>query len=512
MPMIVTDPHKLDNPIIFANRAFLSMTGYAADEIVGLNCRFLQGPNTDRLTVAGIREAIEQRREHSTEILNYRKDGSTFWNALFLSPVFNERKELVYYFASQLDVSRRRDAEEALAQSQKMEALGQLTGGISHDFNNLLQVIAGQLDLLNFKLRAPEIDREKALRNVEGARQSVSRAATLTQQLLAFSRKQRLEGRPINLNTSASGIVEMIEQSFTNRAPDAQITVDLRLDPTLRNCQIDPSQLEVAMLNVLLNARDAMPAGGSITIKTANVSVERSDSVSFGGLPEGDYVSISMTDTGGGIPKEIVQRVMEPFFTTKEEGKGTGLGLSMVYGFTKQSGGTTQIYSEVGLGTTVRLFFPATASEVREAHENLPRMGVRGGHERVLVVDDRPEVAQVAQDLLESLGYQVQTVLSAHEALATVDALPADQKPQLLFTDIIMPGSINGIVLARAMREKVPGIHVLLTTGYAGDVSARNADMGSEFDVIFKPYRQEDLARKVRMVIDGATGSNLQPG
>ena len=511
MPMIVTDPHQADNPIIFANRAFLSMTGYGSDEIMGRNCRFLQGPKTDPLTVAGIREAIEQKREHSTEILNYRKDGSSFWNALFVSPVFNEHKELVYYFASQLDVSRRRDAEEALAQAQKMEALGQLTGGIAHDFNNLLQVIAGQLDLLKFKLRVPEIDRDKCAQHVDGARQSVTRAASLTQQLLAFSRKQRLVGRPINLNATANAVVDIVEQSFGD-AEQGRIKLVLKLERGLQNCQVDPSQLEVALLNVLLNARDAMPEGGTITLKTANLEIDSSDGVSFAGLPEGEYVSISITDTGTGIPREYLQRVMDPFFTTKEEGKGTGLGLSMVYGFAKQSGGAAQIYSEVGLGTTLRLFFPATADESKDRKPNLNQISLRGGQERILVVDDRPEVADTAEELLGSLGYQVTKALSAKEALDIIEILPSGKKPQLLFSDIIMPGGMNGISLARLVREKISGIHILLTTGYAGDMSAPKSDVGSEFDLIHKPYRRDDLARKVRAVLDGATGSNLRPG
>jgi PAS domain S-box-containing protein len=511
MPMIVTDPHQADNPIIFANRAFLSMTGYGSEEIMGRNCRFLQGPNTDSLTVAGIREAIEQKREHSTEILNYRKDGSSFWNALFVSPVFNERKELVYYFASQLDVSRRRDAEEALAQAQKMEALGQLTGGIAHDFNNLLQVIAGQLDLLKFKLRVPEIDRDKCAQHVDGARQSVTRAASLTQQLLAFSRKQRLVGRPINLNAAANAVVDIVEQSFDD-SEQGRIKLVLKLDRSLQNCQVDPSQLEVALLNVLLNARDAMPEGGTITLKTANVELDSSDGISFAGLPQGDYVSISITDTGTGIPKEFLQRVMDPFFTTKEEGKGTGLGLSMVYGFAKQSGGAALIYSEVGLGTTLRLFFPVTAGESKDKKTSLNQTTLRGGQERILVVDDRLEVADTAEELLRSLGYKVTKALGAKEALDIIETLPSHETPQLLFSDIIMPGGMNGISLARLVREKIPGIHILLTTGYAGDMSAPKSDVGSEFDLIHKPYRFDDLARKVRAVLDGATGSNLRPG
>jgi CheY-like chemotaxis protein len=264
------------------------------------------------------------------------------------------------------------------------------------------------------------------------------------------------------------------------------------------------------LLNVLINARDAMPDGGSVTIKTANVALDRCDGAAFGGLSQGDYVSISVTDTGTGIPKEIIQRVMDPFFTTKEEGKGTGLGLSMVYGFAKQSGGAAQIYSEVGLGTTVRLFFPVTTDGFVESRQVMQSTTVRGGSERILVVDDRPEVAKTAADLLESLGYHVTTVLGPSDALSLVDSLAEKDQPQLLFTDIIMPGGMNGISLARTMRERVPGIYILLTTGYAGDMSAPKADVGSEFDLIYKPYRREDLARKVRSVIDGATGANLQ--
>jgi nitrogen-specific signal transduction histidine kinase/ActR/RegA family two-component response regulator len=403
-------------------------------------------------------------------------------------------------------VSRRRDAEEGWAQAQKMEALGQLTGGISHDFNNLLQVISGQLELLTYKLKAADIDRDKCLRNVEGAKQSVARAATLTQQLLAFSRKQRLEGRSISLNAIAKSVAELVQQSFGNRATGA-IEVELLLDEALRNCQVDPSQLEVALLNVLLNARDAMQDGGTVRIRTDNFHIGPADSRYFSGLVPGDYVGIAISDSGSGIPKELIQRVIEPFFTTKDEGKGTGLGLSMVYGFTKQSGGTTQISSEPGQGTTVRLFFPAGSDSSRDARDMAVRASVRGGAERILVVDDRPEVAQIATRLLEALGYAVQTVHSASEALTLAQTLPPDKLPQLLFTDVIMPGGMNGIVLARKMRDKVPGLQVLLTTGYAGDVAAPNADLGSEFDLIYKPYQQEDLARKVRLVLDGATGS-----
>lgn len=501
MPMLVTDPRLPDNPVVFANQAFLSMTGYAQEEILGHNCRFLQGPQTDRSAVQALREAIEDRREFTTEILNYRKNGSTFWNALFVSPVYNRQKELVYFFASQLDVSRRRDAEDALGQAQKMEALGQLTGGISHDFNNLLQVMSGHLDILQFKMRAGAVDSASLARSVDSIRSAVTKAATLTQQLLAFSRKQRLEGRSLNLNTIAEGVIDMVKETLGNG-----VQVHTMLEPGLRNCQLDPTQLEVAMLNVLVNARDAMPGGGSVTLTTRNVEVQPEDITAFSGLPAGQYVSISVTDTGAGIAPEMVTRVMDPFFTTKDEGKGTGLGLSMVYGFVKQSGGTVEIYSELGLGTTVRLYFPVSRDQVRAPAALGRRASDRGGDEAILVVDDRAEVAALSRDMLHSLGYRVQVAHSAREALALVEALPESEWPQLLFSDLVMPGGMNGFALAREMRQRMPRLRVLLTTGFDGSSEGKNADQDVEFEILKKPYRLADLARRVRMVLDGPHG------
>lgn len=504
MPMLVTDPRQEDNPIIFANRAFLSMSGYRNDEILGHNCRFLQGPGTSRAAVKEIAEAVADRREISIELLNYRKDGSSFWNALYVSPVFNEDKEVVYYFASQLDVSRRRDAEEALGQAQKMEALGQLTGGISHDFNNLLQVMSGHLDILELKSRRGEVDMQAVTRGIENIRSAVSKAATLTQQLLAFSRKQRLEGRPLNLNSVAEGVLELAHRTLGNG-----VEVRLELQRELANCQLDPTQLEMSLLNVLVNARDAMPEGGQITIRTENLTVSPDDLSAASGLPPGAYVAISVADNGTGIPPEIVGRVMDPFFTTKDEGKGTGLGLSMVYGFAKQSGGTVDIQSAPGVGTTIRLCFPVTRNVFRSTTEFTRRASDRGGDETVLVVDDRVEVANLSRDMLEGLGYRVMTANSGREAVDLVDALGDQPPPSLLFSDLIMPGGMNGYALARELRRRLPGLKVLLTTGFAGSADGKNSDEGVEFEVIKKPYRLADLARRVRMVLDGPTGNSM---
>ena len=498
MPMIVTDPHQPDNPIIFANRAFIRMTGYTVEELIGNNCRFLQGPDTDRDTVSEVRDAVMENREFATEILNYRKDGSSFWNALFVSPVFDRSGDLVYFFGSQLDVSRRRDAEESLYQAQKMESLGQLTGGIAHDFNNLLQVVSGHNEVMLALLDHPTLDAARMRRAGEAVRAATDRAAKLTHQLLAFSRKQRLEGRLLNLNGLVEGMSEM-----TGRTLGDDIVLRSVLAPDLWTTRIDPTQAEVALLNVLINARDAMPEGGTVTMRTENLLIEDEDTALYKTVPPGAYVVVSVTDTGLGMPAEILNRVMEPFFTTKGEGKGTGLGLAMVYGFAKQSGGSVKIYSEVGHGTTVRLLFPASDQKIDDEAKPVQRAVDRHGTETVLVVDDRPDVAATAGTILEDFGYKVVVVDNPR---AAVEILDGEARIDLLFTDLIMPGGMNGVMLARAARERQPKIKVLLTTGYAEASLERTDAGGTEFEIINKPYKRMELARRVRRVIDGPTG------
>ncbi|GJE39361.1 histidine kinase famiy protein [Methylobacterium persicinum] len=495
MPMIVTDPHRPDNPIIFANRAFEKMTGYHRSEILGSNCRLLQGPETDAGTIADVRRAVAEHREFATEILNYRKDGSTFWNALFVSPVFNRSGDLVFFFGSQLDVSRRRDAEESLHQAQKMESLGQLTGGIAHDFNNLLQIISGHNEVILALIDHPDIDLSRLRRSAKAVHDAADRAAILTHQLLAFARKQRLEGRLLNLNKLVAGVSEMATRTLGGHV---HLTTDLA--PDLRNVRIDPTQAEVALLNILLNARDAMPGGGQVTVRTENLRIANEGPALFTDVLPGPYVAISVTDDGAGMPPEILTRILEPFFTTKGEGKGTGLGLAMVYGFAKQSGGTVELMSEVGRGTTVRLLFPASDQTIEAERRAAARITERRGSETILVVDDRPEAAATAGAILEDFGYRVILCDGAGPAL---DILDGETRIDLLFTDLIMPGGMNGVMLARAARERQPRIKVLLTTGYAESSLERTDAGGSEFDVIDKPYKRLELALRVRRTLDG---------
>jgi PAS domain S-box-containing protein len=498
MPMIVTDPNSPNNPIIFANQAFLEMTGYEHDEIFGKNCRFLQGVDTDRDVVTSIRNAIKAKQEFSTEILNYRKDGSSFWNALFISPIYNEKGDLIYFFASQLDVSRRRDAEEGLRQAQKMEALGQLTGGIAHDFNNLLQVIGGYVDLIGSAVEKPEANLERIKKSAFHAKSAVEKASTLTKQLLAFSRKQKLQGRVLNLNTLVGLVEPLIERTF-----GSGVRIELDLDDSLQNCRIDPTQAEMALLNIFINARDALIGRNNpkVFVETRNVSI-RDLATSYEGLFPGSYVSISVTDNGIGMPSTIRDRVMDPFFTTKDEGKGSGLGLSMVYGFAKQSGGVARIYSEEGIGTTLRLYFPVDTASVTP-EENRQKSDYEDGTEKVLIVEDRPDVAELVKMVLEDYGYTTEISLNAREALKRYEA---GEKYDLLFTDLIMPGGMNGVMLAREVRRRMPKTKVLLTTGYAENSIERTDAGGSEFEVISKPYLPHDLARKVRQILDSPGG------
>jgi len=500
MPMIITDPHQPDNPIIFANRAFVEMTGYDRDELIGQNCRFLQGPETDQSAIAEIREAIAENREAATEVLNYRKDGSTFWNALFVSPVFDDEGRLVYFFGSQLDVSRRRDAEDSLRQAQKMEALGQLTGGIAHDFNNLLQVMSGYLEMITGTPDDELLPNSMVRRAATQAQSAATKAATLTQQLLAFSRRQKLEGRTVNLNTLVSSTVELATQRV-----GGEIELKMDLAPALWNCRIDPTQAEVAILNLVINARDALESrpDKQVTLCTRNVSVTKDDAAKVDQLPAGRFVCISVQDNGAGMPPDIVRRVMDPFFTTKEEGQGTGLGLSMVYGFVKQSGGTVRIASEPDKGTTVNLYFPATGDALTKDPAPTNRAMDRGGSERILIVEDRDDVAELAQMLLEAGGYQ--TVV-ASDGAAALKLLEQDAAFDLLFTDLIMPGGMNGVVLAREVKRRLPKIKVLLTTGYAEASLERTDAGGSEYEVVNKPFTRQQLLRKVRLVLEGPTG------
>ena len=384
-------------------------------------------------------------------------------------------------------MTRRREAEGALRRAQKMEAVGQLTGGIAHDFNNLLQVIIGNLQLARTVVDKPE----KLSRYHESVYQAAQKAKTLTQQLLAFARKQPLEARIVNLNRIVSELRDLLSKTL-----GSHIIIELDLSDDLANAQIDIVQLEMALINVLANARDAMPNGGKVVIATRNVSVGAA-----GGEERSQYVELSIRDSGEGMSHDVLSRITEPFFTTKEVGKGTGLGLAQVYGFVKQSDGGFAVESNPGQGTTVRLTFPANGAVPDYGERDARVDGVSrgsGNGERILVVEDNTEVRELASAILEEEGYQVIEASNSAEALQRLDAHL--DGIDMLFTDIIMPGKINGVALAKAIRKANPDMPVLITTGFADDVHGHTNS--AEFETIYKPYMPDELAIKVRAVLN----------
>ena len=499
MPMILTDPRQDDNPIVFANKAFLDLTGYEESEIIGRNCRFLQGADTDRAAVADLRDAVARREAISLEILNYKRDGSAFWNAVFIAPVFDDHGELIYFFASQLDVTRRRSSEQSFRQAQKMEAIGQLTAGLAHDFNNLLQVVAGNIDLV----LAGDLD-ERQHRLLSNAAKAAERGTKLTRQLLAFARKTRLEPRRINLNDLIHEFGDLIDNTV-----GAQIRLVTALERRLPDVLIDPSHLEMALLNVLINARDAMLQGGTVTISTQLWKLNGNAAAHQ--LPEGDYVVLTIADEGAGMSEEVRRRATEPFFTTKGQDRGTGLGLAMVHGFVQQSLGRLELESAPGDGTQVRMLFPVATEESQRPPRPAPRQGggraAAHGTETILLVEDSDDVRALAAEVLGALGYRIVLARSGEEALE----MQAKETIDLLFTDIVMPGGMSGLELVEQFASIAPGVPVLMTTGYNEDLVA-DIPRGTALDVIGKPYRREELADRVRMALDRRTeGERSQP-
>ncbi|MGN6682567.1 MAG: ATP-binding protein [Devosia sp.] len=389
------------------------------------------------------------------------------------------------------EVERRAVAEDALRQAQKMEAVGQLTGGVAHDFNNLLTVIMGGLDTIK---RSKPTDHARIARAADMALQGAQRAASLTGRLLAFSRRQPLEPKPVELNALVREMTELLHRTLGE-----QIELEGVLAPRLWMVEADQNQLESAILNLAVNSRDAMPEGGKLTIETVNTALDESYAATDAEVIPGQYVMISISDTGTGIPKEVLPRVFEPFFTTKETGRGTGLGLSMVYGFVKQSGGHVTVYSEQGHGTTVKLYFPRYVGDAT-AMTGTPELPIPTSSEGeiILVVEDNDDVRAYSTTILSELGY---AVLEARDAETALSLLRTGQRVDLLFTDVVLPGK-TGKVLADAAAELRPGLKVLFTTGYSRNAIVHQGRLDAGVNLITKPFTFEQLAARVRDLLD----------
>jgi PAS domain S-box-containing protein len=477
-----------DGRILKFNPACEKLFKYQAAEVIGQNVRMLM-PEPYRSGHDGyIRNFVDTGEKKiigiGREVIGRRKDGSTF--PMDLS-VGEARQDGSSIFVGVIhDLTDRKRTEAQLIQAQKMEAVGQLSGGIAHDFNNLLTVIVGNAEHLSDQLSA----RQDLKRLAEDICSAGERGAELTQRLLAFSRKQLL--RPVE--TECNKLLESMHK-LLRRTLREDIEVTTHLDPDLRAAFADPAQLESAILNLALNAQDAMSAGGRLSISTANALLDNREHNIHPDVRDGAYVVIAVTDNGEGMPKAVLARAFEPFFTTKEVGKGSGLGLSMVYGFAKQSNGHVSIYSEPGLGTTVRIYLPALATKAKEAAAPAPLEIAPSGAETVLIVEDDPFVRSYAVMSLQTLGYQVIPAVDGREAL---QKLQTGMHVDLLFTDIVMPGGVNGWELAGLARKTRPELRVLLTSGYALETLVASGHLHDGSMILSKPYRKAELAKRLR--------------
>jgi len=398
------------------------------------------------------------------------------------------------------DVTERRRLEEQLRQSQKMEAVGQLTGGLAHDFNNMLSVVIGSLNLLERRLDGGD---ERTRRYIAAATDGAKRAALLTRRLLAFSRQQPLNPEPIDANKLVAGMSDLLRHSL-----GPSIELETVLAGGLWRTNADSNQLENAILNLALNSRDAMPEGGRLTIETQNAHLDARYVAGQPGVGAGQYVLVAVTDSGSGMAAEVIAKAFDPFFTTKEVGKGTGLGLSQVYGFVKQSGGHVKIYSEPGDGTTVKVYLPRLSGAADSAVEIVSPIHIATGEgqEVVLVVEDEAAVREFSVAALDELGYRVLEADSAAAALRVLDAHP---EVALLFTDIVMP-RVNGAKLAGEARKLRPALKVLFTTGYTRNAIVHNGVLDADVELIGKPFTIEELAAKVRQVLDAPVLGNAR--
>ena len=469
--------------------------GYGADEIVGRHFSVFYTPEDQLAGLAdtALRTA-RQAGKFETEGWRIRKNGKRFWASVVIDAIRDETGQLIGFAKITRDLTERRATEEMLRQSLKMEAVGQLTGGVAHDFNNLLVVIGGNIETVQRRLPSQLADLHRL---TQAALRGVERAAVLTHRLLAFSRRQPLDPKPVQMNRLIIGMSDLL-----GRTLGEHIKIETVLSAGLWRVSADPNQLENAVLNLCVNARDAMPNGGKLTVETANMYLDETYAAYNKDAGIGEYVMVAVTDTGSGIPREVIDRVFEPFFTTKRLGEGTGLGLSQVYGFVRQSGGHVKIYSEPGDGTTVRFYLPRFAATETDADtRNRPGAAPAAQHrETILVVEDDPDVRANSTGILRELGYDI---LEAGESDAALGLLVDHPEIDLLFTDVGLPGAFNGRQLADEALKRRPALKILFTTGYARNAIVHHGRLDPGVSLIVKPFTFADLAGKIRCVLDG---------
>lgn len=477
--------------------------GYRPEEIIGRHFSTFYTPEDLEKGVpkAALAEAAEKGR-FEAEGWRMRKDGTRFWASVVIDRITDESGAIIGFAKVTRDLTERKQAQdelhrvqEQLVASQKLEAVGQLSGGIAHDFNNLLMIVLGNIE--NAERSSRNIAAPNLHRALANARRGAQRAAALTSRLLAFSRRQALDPKPINLNGFLSGLQEFLQRTLGER-----IEVQSVGGAGLWQIEADVNHLESTIVNLAINARDAMPNGGKLTIEAANVSADEDYSRANPELAVGQYVVICASDTGSGMSPEVLNHAFEPFFTTKEPGQGTGLGLSQVYGFVKQSGGHVKIYSEVGEGTTIKMYFPRYTGSAQPASDDADEVVSEGASvETILVVEDDADLRAYVSDALRDLNYRVLSAGSAQAALTIL--LQEDQHVDLVLTDVVMPG-INGRELGRRAQQIRPHLKILYMTGYSRNAVVHQGRLDEGVDLLEKPVTQARLALKVREILDRA--------
>jgi PAS domain S-box-containing protein len=481
-----------DGRLVFVNNAAAQMFGAGSPaQLVGRPVLDIIDPRDRERAAERTRLLVDARRQVPlTEMRLQRIDGRPLVTEIQAVPFDHEGRPGVLAVAR--DITMRKDIEEQLRQSQKMEAIGQLTGGLAHDFNNLMMVVIGSLDRLDAALAANQPARELAHMALSAA----LRGSELTRKLLAFARKQSLQSAVVDLNDLVAGMTSLLDRTLGEK-----IQVELKAARGLWPIETDPAQVESALANLAINARDAMPDGGKLTIETANTMFDAAYAAENPDATAGDYVMLAVTDNGGGIAPEDVGRVLEPFFTTKGPGKGSGLGLSMVYGFMKQSGGHLKIYSEVGHGTVVRLYFPRTgaAAAVASAAADSPAPAETAANgELILVVEDNADVRRTAVSQLRDLGYRTLEAANGKEALAQLNGT---QDIALIFTDIVMPGGMTGWELGATVKATHPDLPILYTSGFSESSVQDDRAHTHARHFLAKPYRKRELAQKLAQLL-----------
>ena len=478
--MVISDATRADNPIVYCNPGFEQLTGYTADEIVGRNCRFLQGPDTDGRELDTLRQALRARRGCAVVLRNYRKDGTAFWNALTVTPLADAGGTVTHFVGVQTDITAVKELEDQLRQAQKMEVVGRLTGSVAHDFNNLLTVITGFTETALDGL--PAGDPARAMLTEVAA--AGTRAAGLTRQLLAFSRKSGPARASADLNAVVAGC-----EGLLRRLLGRAVELVVEPPPALRPVAVDPGQVEQVLMNLVVNARDAMPGGGRVTVAMSGVRIVAPDPAHPGVSP-GVYALLRVSDTGCGMDAATQARVFEPFFTTKPAGRGTGLGLATVTDIARGCGGHVRLESEVGRGTAFFVYLPK-ATFVAGGGANTPDEARVRGSEVVLVADDDDAVRAVMALALRARGYTVLEAADAADALRVARAHPGPV--HLAVCDVFMPGGSEPFAELQAAN---PGLRTLLVSGYAPDAEA------GPVPFLAKPFTPPALARKVRQVLD----------